>query len=351
MLFKLNGMFKSNSLSRHQKRVEAVRSVMNGEPVSTVARVLRVPHRTIFHWLAKYRKGGWGNLEDGKRSGRPRKLTADVMGWLYNAITQGDPRQYQLPFCLWTLNNIRTVLKREYDIVVSKSSVSRLLGHLGLSPQRPIYRSYKRDPKALEKYLKKTFPEIVRTARRLGADIYFVDEAAVRSDHHRGTTWAPIGETPVVEDSGDRFGIKLISAVSPRGDMRFQIIEGKMNSDKFIKFLEKLRADAGKPIIVIADNASYHKSKKVMEFAKESNEDITMELLPAYAPELNPDEQVWNHAKARLGKLFIDSKESMKQNVLNIMRSIQKSAQLVRSFFKLDSTRYIINECKDFCND
>jgi hypothetical protein len=56
----------------------------------------------------------------------------------------------------------------------------------------------------------------------------------VRSDNHRGTTWGAMGETPVVKDSGDRFGVKIVSAVSPRGDMRFAVIEGKMNSDKFI---------------------------------------------------------------------------------------------------------------------
>src|SRR5271165_2375962 len=84
----------------------------------------------------------------------------------------------------------------------------------------------------------------LRISGRTGAEIYFVDESAVRSDHHRGSTWAPIGQTPVVEDSGDRFTLKLISAVSPRGDMRFSVIQDKMNSGKFIAFVKKLLADA-----------------------------------------------------------------------------------------------------------
>jgi transposase len=126
---------------------------------------------------------------------------------------------------------------------------------------------------------------------------------------------APIGETPAVEDSGDRFTLKLIS-VTPRGDMRFSFIEGRMNSDRYIEFLRKLRKDAGRPIIVIADNASYHKSKKVMALGESSNEDggagIHVAMLPTYCPELNPDEQVWNHAKRRLGKLFVVTKDEMK---------------------------------------
>jgi len=75
-----------------------------------------------------------------------------------------------------------------------------------------------------------------------------VDEAAFRSDAHRGTTWGKIGETPVVRDSGGRFGFKLVSAVSARGDLHFDVVDGAMDADKFIGFLQKLRHDAGCPI-------------------------------------------------------------------------------------------------------
>ncbi len=332
-------MNSERAVALYEKRKNAVAAVQRGETVKLVARTHHVPMRTIFEWLARYRQGGWHALADKARSGRPRKVSGEIIAWLYQAITLGDPRQFKLSFCLWTLNIIRTVLKKEHGVQLSKSAVSRLLKQMGLTPQRPIYRSYKQDPKEVEKYLSHTFPQLQALARHIGAEIYFVDESAVRSDHHRGTTWAPLGQTPVVEDSGDRFGLKLISAVSPRGDMRFAVIEGRMNSEKFIEFLKKLHADAGKPIIVIADNASYHSSDKVKKFAGKS-QDIHLGWLPKYAPELNPDEQVWNHAKARLARLFIENKENLKACVLNIMRSIQKTKKLIVSFFHLKETRY-----------
>ena len=96
-----------------------------------------------------------------------------------------------------------------------------------------------------------------------------MDEAAVRSDAHRGLTWRAVGETPVVKDSGGRFGFKLISAVTARGDMRFSTIEGTMNSARFIQFPKKLRQDAGRSIIVIADNPRYHHSKQTRQFLDE----------------------------------------------------------------------------------
>ena len=108
-----------------------------------------------------------------------------------------------------------------------------------------------------------------------------------------------------------------------------------MNSKKFIAFLKKLRKGAGRPIIVIADNARYHHSKETQAFSSENVDSIIMVLLPAYSPEFNPDEQIWNHAKARLSKLPIINKESMKKGLLSIMRSIQKKKSLVRSFLGL----------------
>jgi transposase len=332
-------MDKGKQESKYQKRVTALKAVQNGEDVGVVARVLGVPLRTLFDWLAKYRQGGWHALKEGPRSGRPPKVGAAVMRWLYDAITLGDPKQYQMPFCLWTLNIVRTMLKKQKGMELSKSSASRLLRQMGLSVQCPIYRSYKQDPGQMRRYLEKTFPGLREKARRMNAAIYFVDEASVRSDHHRGTTWGATGRTPVVGDSGGRFSVKLISAVSARGDMRFATIEGKMNSERFIGFVKKLREDAGRPILVIADNAGYHSSKRTMDFARRAG-DIITETLPCYAPELNPDEQVWNHAKARLGKLFIDSRQTMRKSILNLLRSIQKNTDLIRSFFQMKDTRY-----------
>ena len=326
--------------ARYEKRRIAIEAVRQGATVESVARMLQVSLRTVFHWLARYRSGGHHALREGHRSGRPRKLDAEVLRWLYRAITKHDPRQYDFPFNLWTLGLVRTLLKRKFGIELSKSGVSRLLGHLGLSPQRPIYKSYKQNPREMKKYLQEPFPGLLEQARRQGSALYFVDEAAVRSDAHRGTTWGKIGQTPTVEDSGDRFSLKMISAVSPRGDLKFQCFTGRMNGPRFVAFLKKLRADAGRPIIVVADNASYHGSGPVQRYLKESQGEVVVEHLPAYCPHLNPDEQVWNHAKARLGKRFVATKEEFKAALLSIMRSIQHSTELVLSFFQLPDTKY-----------
>lgn len=329
------------SEKRSQKRKEVVEAVvLRKEPVALVARVFHIPLRTVFDWLARYRQGGWHALNEKSRQGRPRKVSGDDMKWLYDAITMGNPLNYKLAFCLWSLNTIRALLQQERGVLLSKSAICRLMNHLGLTPQRPLYKSYKQNPDKINTFINTTYPEAVAQAQKYHARIYFLDEAAFRSDAHRGTTWGKCGETPVVKDSGGRFGYKLISAVSARGDMHFDVIEERMNSEKFISFLQKLRQDAGCSIFVIADNARYHHSKKVQAFLKTQPGEIMMAFLPAYSPELNPDEQVWNHAKAEVGKHPIKSKLDMETLILSAMRSIQQKIELVKSFFRLPGTLY-----------
>jgi len=147
----------TRSEARNQKRKEVVEAIiLRKESVTLVARVHNLSLRNVFNWLARYRNGGWQALNDKSKQGRPRKVTGEDMQWLYNAITMGNPMNYQFSFCLWSLNIIRGLLEQERNIKLSKSSVSRLLNHLGLSPQKPLYRSYKQDPQKIKDYLSHT---------------------------------------------------------------------------------------------------------------------------------------------------------------------------------------------------
>jgi transposase len=68
--------------------------------------------------------------------------------------------------------------------------------------------------------------------------------------------------------------------------------------------------------------------------------EVVVEHLPAYSPDLNPDEQVWNHATSRLSKRFVATKEEFKAALFSILLSIQRTPDLILSFFQLPGTRY-----------
>jgi transposase len=330
------------AIARFEKRKAVVEAVQRGEAVSVVSRVHGVPVRNVFRWLSWVEANGRAGLRDEERSGRPSKLNPETMQWLYKAITGGNPQQFYLKFALWTLAIVRSLLMDFKGIELNKSTVSRLMKKMGLSPQVPLYRSYRQSPQKVNYYLKTRYPKVVQWAKEKGATIFFADESRVRADGHRGTTWAPIGLTPVIADSGDRFGVNMISAVSAKGQMFFDCFEGMMESQRFIDFLKNLRKSAGTPLVVVVDGGSYHKSKAVKEFLKDEGESlgIRLILLPPYSPELNPDEQVWNQAKQRLGRMSINSKRDLRDAVERVLTEIQAAVNLVKSFFQLPHSKY-----------
>jgi transposase len=247
-------------------RKRAVAQVLAGESPEIVARALGINRTTIYDWLALYRKGGWGALEAKKRGGRRPKLSGRALKWIFDTITMKDPLQLKFSFALWACDMIRKLIFERLGVKLSKASVNRLLHQIGLSPQRPLWRAYQQNPEAVKQWLKKEFPAIRKEAQACGAEIYFVDEAGVRSDHHGGTTWSKVGVTPVVVSTGARFGFNIISAVSPRGTLRFRIVEGSVNAGVFLDFLKRLLVGAKRPVYVIADGHPSHKAKKVKKW-------------------------------------------------------------------------------------
>lgn len=324
-------------------RIRAVQRVEAGESPEDVIRVLGFGRTVIYDWLAKYRQGGIDALRAKPIAGRPSKLQGKQLKWLYGTITSKNPSQLRFEFALWTRGMVRTLIREKYGVRLSDVSVGRLLRKLGLSPQKPLRRAYEQDPQKVQQWLDEEYPKIRALAKKAGAAVFFGDEAGVRSDFHSGTTWALKGKTPVVAATGQRFGLNLVSAVSPRGEMRFMIVKGRMNAGRFIEFLQRLIYHQTRPVYLIVDGHPSHRARKVMEYVRATEGRLRLFFLPPYSPELNPDELVWNNLKNHgIGKRIIYTREQMKQIVLGHLRSLQKTPALIRSFFHEPNLQYII---------
>lgn len=321
--------------------MRGVKAVQAGESPEAVARALGINRTTIYDWLALYRKGGWGALNARKRGGRKRKLDGKAFAWIYKTVTLGNPLQYKFPFALWTREMIGQLIAKRFGVKLSRSSVGRLLDQMGITAQRPLWRAYQQNPEAVDRWLNVEYPAIKREAARKKADIYFGDEAGVRSDHHSGTTWGARGKTPVVSTTGARFGFNMISAVSPKGMLRFMIVEGSVGATQFIDFLRRLIHGATRPVFLIVDGHPSHKAKKVKQFVESLEGKLRLFLLPGYSPELNPDELVWSNLKAgALGKMAHTDKTTMKAAAMAHLRRLQKRPHIVRGFFRKETTLY-----------
>lgn len=339
-------MAKKSRRSTPGEKRAAVRMLQSGANADTVAEAFEVSRAIVYRWQQKYKNGGDSALEIKKAPGRTPSLTLEQRGKIFALIKDSNPLQMNIDFGeLWTRKNVQEMIRREFGVELSRVQVGRILNDIGLSPQKPLYRSYKQKLDLVDEWKNVVYPEIRRRAAAEGAEILFGDEASVRTDHHSGTTWAPVGQTPVVRDSGDRKAVKMISAISSKGLLRFQVREGSMNAGSFIDFLKSLLRSVGpKKIFLIVDGSSIHKAKKVKAFlAKEEVKDrLEIFILPGYSPELNPDEWVWNNVKnTRLGRAVSHDKNDLKSKAIGALRRLQKTPALIRSFFLDPDLAYI----------
>jgi transposase len=325
-----------------QLRIRAVGQIQQGAHPDEVAAGLGMTRAAVYGWLAKYREGGLEALKGRPVPGRPPKLSGVQLGRLYGLVVGNDPRQLRFAFALWTRAMVRELIRREFGVALSEVSVGRLLRSLGLSPQRPLYRAYQQNPEAVARWKTEEYPSIRAAARQAGATIYFADEAGVRSDYHADTIWAPVGQTPVVATTGDRFGVNLISAVTAKGKLRFAAYEGSLNGPVFIDFCRRLLHDTHGPVFLVLDGHPVHRSNAVKEFAVSTNGRLRLCFLPGYAPELNPGEWVWKHVKHdRIGRAGVTGPEDLKAKALAALQRLQRLPHLVGSFFRDPNLRYI----------
>lgn len=322
-------------------RQQAVKAVREGQDVMSVAAAYGVNVRSVFRWLADFASGGHNALLAKPIAGRPPKLSAEQTRWLARAVRDNTPLDFGFAFGLWTLTLIAALIDKEFGKALSLASVSRIMKRLDFTAQKPLYQAWQQDATLVRQWESSVYPAIHAEARAAGATIYFADEAGLRSDHHTGTTWAPIGQTPVVGVTGRRFSLNMLSAVSPQGGFRFMTHEGTATAEVFGEFLERLMVGAHTPIFLIVDGHPIHKAQSVKAFVEAQQGRLKLFYLPPYSPHLNPDEQVWAHVKRRVSRQLVQTKEEMKKLAIGALRRIQKLPQLVKSFFRQPECQYI----------
>lgn len=325
-----------------QLRIRAVSQIRNGESPELVAKVLGVNRVTVYRWLGRFAADGYTGLKRKKAPGKEPLLNHSQMKSLYYMVIDSTPEQMKLPFALWTLAGIQKCIRDRFDLNLSKATMGRVMARLGLSFQKPLQRAYEQNGTLVKTWLKTEFPKIQRLAKRENAEIFFEDESGIRSEATVGKTWGKIGKTPVVKRTGRRYGMNLVSAISPRGELRFMFTKGSFGAKEFLEFLKRLIATSDRKVFVIADGHPAHKSKIVKTFLEENDDQLRLFFLPPYSPELNPDELVWNSLKGNIGRSLIKDQSDLESKVIGFMRSLEKMPERVRAFFRERHVKYVL---------
>ena len=325
-------------------RLMAVERVRDGERPSVVIASYGFGRTVIYKWIRAVSQPGVGlrALCSTPATGRPRSLTAQQEGRVFAWVNGKDPRQHGLDFGLWTRAVVAGLIERKFGIRLGLTAVGGLLAKLGLTPQKPLQRAYQRDPEAIEKWRRETFPAIARQAKAAGGEVYFWDESGFRADTVHGKTWGVKGQTPIVERPGQRQSISAASAVNARGGFWYCTYQGGLNAELFIRLLRRMMRHRKKPVHLVVDGLAAHKTTLVKAYVASTHGRLTLHFLPGYAPDLNPDEQVWSHMKRTgVARAPLRKGETLKEKIEAQLATIKTLPQLVRSFFAAPSVSYI----------
>lgn len=167
--------------------------------------------------------------------------------------------------------------------------------------------------------------------------IFFIDEAAFYLLPGVARSYAPRGETPTLLHRLSRDHLSVISAWSPEGQLFFSVRETSFNGEAVRFFLQRLLNEVEGKITVIWDGAPIHRSKLIKSFlADGAAQRLHLERLPGYAPDLNPDEGVWNWLKnVEMKNQCLSDLDQLKRELRRAIERMRHKTDVIRSFLGL----------------
>ena len=199
----------------------------------------------------------------------------------------------------WNWKVVRQFLKQSFDLGLSRSSCLNYLHRLGFVLKRPKKRLLKAKDEARKAFVLQ-YSQIREEAQESGAKIFFVDEAHFRADADLRGKWVLKGEAALVDSTSPRWGEKACyysGVCLETGEVEAMEIAGNSNAETSTTFLQQLRANHPGPLVVIWDNGPAHRGAAIRSYLTTPNLHLRLVALPAYSPDFNADEAVWDWAR------------------------------------------------------
>lgn len=319
-----------------RRRCRAVIAVDRGESPEVVARTYGVNRASVYRWLAMARQSD--GLAAKPHFGPPPRLSPHQHRRLETLLLQGA-KAHGWSTQLWTCARIATLIQRHFGIGFHHDHVGRILHkRLNWSAQKPRRRARERDEKAIDHFKKVRFPEIVRETRQRAAHLVFLDESGYMLTPTVRRTWAPRGSGPILDcwDRRDRLSAISCLTVSPKANrlnLYFQLFSHTIRAEQVVEFLRELKKSVGGPLTILWDRGPVHRKSLLVRAYLAEHPEIVAEDLPAYAPEINPDELVWSWSKyGRLANLAAENTDELAERVIDELLYLKQHPELLASF-------------------
>jgi transposase len=337
-------MRKLPAAAQEERRRQVIGLRERGLTYQAIAAQVGLSRTGVFDICQRFATEGAKGLVNKPRGRKPdeqRLLDAAQEAKVRRLICRHTPDELDLPFALWSRAAVRELIRQHCGVVLAVRTMGKYLARWGFTAQKPLRRAYEQNPAAVRRWLRRDYPAIVAAARRARGLIFWGDETGLRADDVRGRSYAPRGRTPAIRVCHRRAGLSLIAAVSNRGALRWMVIDGAVNAATLIRFLQRLIRDAKRKVFLILDRLRVHRAAKVHDWLAAHRTKIEVFYLPAYSPELNPDEGLNADLKqAVTRKAPARSKQQLKWAIVSHMRQLSKSPARIRSYFRHKPVRY-----------
>jgi transposase len=320
---------------REWRRFRALHLYKSGWLEVDIAQALGVTKGTVSRWLSIAKVEGSDALHSHPSAGCPPKLTAAQVRKLPDFMWHGA-EAYGFRGDVWTCARIAQVIRWEFGVSYHKDHVSRLMKELGWTPQVPITRAIQRDEVAIERWRESVWPELRRKAVRERRTLVFMDESGFYLMPGVVKTYGPKGKTPVIDKWLSRDHLSVMAGFTPAAKVYPLVREEPLTSYDTVVFLEHLRRQTGKRLLVIWDGSPIHRWGAVPEYLSSGAAKwLHVEALPGYAPDLSPwDQGGWHHLKhVEMCNLSCMDLEELHLELHLAIGRLRQKPNLIHSFF------------------
>jgi transposase len=250
---------------REERRMRAWELHKQGWTQQEIARAFGVTQGAVSQWLKTAREQGVQALKPKPRPGAKPKLSLEQRAQLPALLQQGA-EAFGFRGKVWTTKRVALMIQQQFGVNYHPAHCSRLLRNLKWSQQKPIQKATQRDEAAIHAWKELRWEELKKQAKAEGRTIVFVDEAGFYLLPMAVSTYAPVGQTPILEVKLTYDHLSAIGGITPEGRIFMQMQDHSYKGPDVVHFLQLLLREIAGNILVIWDGASIHHCQAIKDF-------------------------------------------------------------------------------------
>ena len=335
--------FEKEKNVRALLRVKALIAYYKGISKTVIVQCYEINDKTLKNWIKLFESEK--PLDDLPRSGRPSKLPKEEQEALLRMISDQKQR-------VWVARHVCVLLMITFKVCYSVRYLPELLRKLGLSFHKSVHTLSRKDSEKRKQWIQETILKLYADKIKEGWRIYYQDEVGFQTEGTLAYSWGTRGEKNEVKNYGRHGRINLIGAFELGTGIFYGITTRfRVNSIRFRRFLCHLKHEMrNDKIMLICDNASFHKAKWLTEWVSKQKAWLRLEFLPAYSPDFNPIERLWRWIKTeyihnRCWKTLAELKiylmqvlKDIEQKPIELMSVMRQEIERLKTVFEFYQT-------------